>query len=78
MSIAALSKKLRHAADVLDDLLSVIPSENKTAARAIARKVDRNLKKTTKPLHWTKRPGNAGKVAGWKRIMRRRNAKKEE
>jgi hypothetical protein len=54
MSLRTLSKKLRHAADVLDELLEM------EGTKEVAKKIKRNIVK--KKLHWTQRPENKAKL----------------
>lgn len=78
MDIRAYAKKLRHAADVLEDLIVVPCTEN------IAAQIRKGYQSGKKPLfrgvrsydgkHWTQRPENAAKKA--KMIKRSVAAKK--
>jgi hypothetical protein len=66
MNIKLLSKKLRHAADVLDELLVLDGNTN------IARKIVKKIKRTK--LHWTQRPENKAKLRRMlKKLRRTRN-----
>jgi len=84
-------KKLRKAADALDELMDVMPSANIRAARSIRTKVDRNLKEemaygktpillktmSTKKKHWTQTKAGKKKMSLAQKAMwaRRKEAK---
>ena len=55
MSIKQLSKKLRQAADVLDELLEM------EGTKEVAKKIKKQIY-TKKKLHWTQRPENKAKL----------------
>ena len=61
MDIKAFSKRLRHAADVLDELLEV------QGTPKIAKQIRASLK--PKNVHWSLRPENAAKAARWRKSM---------
>jgi hypothetical protein len=68
--INELIKKLRKAADVLDDLLDQNPSHNGKAKRAIHKAIEKvTKKKKSKAKHWTQRPENKKRFAQWKKSM---------
>ena len=56
MDIKSLSKKLRHAADVLDELLEV------QGTPEIARRILSKGKRMYKKKHWTQRPENRARL----------------
>jgi hypothetical protein len=60
-------KKLRKAADVLEDLLTSNPFDHPTAATAIGKRVEKNLGGvrpgyTYNGTHWTQRPENKARL----------------
>lgn len=70
--INELIKRLRKAADVLDELLESNPSHNGKAKQSILKamaKPEKRKYKKSKALHWTQRPENKKKLQQWKKNM---------
>ena len=64
MSLKALAKKLRDAADVLDNLLYESERENRTTAKSIIKKYKKHKKhKGYHGTHWTQLPKNRAKLS---------------
>lgn len=74
MNLQKLSKKLRHAADVIDGLFVDTDNENPTTARKLLNKRSPYSKKNP---HWTQMPGNKKRLIKMvKDAAKKRNASK--
>lgn len=62
MSLKALAKKLRQAANILDDLLYESGNENQTTASEIVKRHTRKPKFRYHGTHWTQLPKNKAKL----------------
>jgi hypothetical protein len=61
VDLRVLVKKLRHAADVIDELFYEPSKENKTTAAKIVKKFKPSPFNKNNP-HWTQRPENKAKL----------------
>lgn len=69
-NIKSLIRKLRNAADTLEELFMFKENETSDTIRKMI--IDRKIPITKKKkLHWTQRPENKAKVEQWKRKMNR-------
>jgi hypothetical protein len=72
MTLKELAKRLRNAADMLDDLVGInIDRPTKNESKQTAEKI---LKKT-KRVAWQHKPENKAKYEAWKKLMSKRNSK---
>lgn len=63
MTIKQLAQKLRHAADVLDDLMGLDrPTVNETPATAVKIRAALATRRYKPGTHWTQRPENRAKL----------------
>jgi dTDP-D-glucose 4,6-dehydratase len=66
-------KKLRKAADALDELLETEPKHNKAVVTAIHKSIDKQIKerkKYKKYVHWTKKRNGKAKMR--KAVLKRK------